>query len=290
MSANKTDILLQFLANSELRDTDSSLNCLPAYVGDFKPKPGGWQEGYIFWRIQYMRRNPNFVKLVHIFYDYLDWREKQKKNKIDIYASHRGIDAITIFTDELYHDPFVAEFDPMPVMDIIRMCESKEKIYPSQAGVTFEKCMPFRAGFFNFSEDPYTLKMHINYTKDVNHIVRYVANHVLLAQGLIKETPLEQIYAEIPEKYRLGDQVLSALFTEDDTFPVSYNQSSDMGRAIGLWLWEYQQQHPAMPKTEIFANMAEQMPDKARDYKELSQYLKHTTACIDAMQVLKHSA
>ena len=84
--------------------------------------------------------------------------------------------------------------------------------------------------------------------------MRYVANHVLLAQGLIREIPLKQIYAELPEKYKLGDQILSALFTEDEKYPVSYNQSSDMGRAIGLWLWEYKQQHPETPKQKSLPN------------------------------------
>lgn len=290
MSKNERDILFQHLANSELRDSNSSLNDLPSYVGDFKPKPKGWQEGYIFWRAQYMRRNHAFVELVPTIHKFQEQRREQKPYTRVFYKSDVLTKAVRRLTDNFYHDPFTAELNPMPVMDIIRIFESKEKVYPTQVGVTFEKSMPFRYGFFNSSEEPHTLKMDIDYTKDVNHIVRYVANHVLLAQGLIKETPLEQIYAEIPEKYKLGDQVLSALFTQDDKFPVSYNQSSDMGRAIGLWLWEFQQQHPEMPKTEIFATLAEQMPDKARDYKELSQYLKHTTACIEAMQVLKHSA
>ena len=290
MGRSAADILFQFIANNELRDTNPLQNGIPAYVGDFKPKPGGWQEGYIFWRTQYMRRNPNFVELVKIFYEYLDWREKQKTNAVNIHSSHIGIDAITIFTDILYHNPHVAELYPMPIDDIIRIFDSNKKVYPAQIGLLFDKSTPFRASFLNFEDEPHTLKVHIDYTKEINHIVRYVATHVLLAQGLINETHLEQIYAAIPEKYNLGDQVLSALFTDDDNFPVSYNQSSDMGRAIGLWLWEHQQQHPEMPKTKIFANLAEQMPDKARDYKELSQYLKCTTACVEAMQVLKHSA
>ena len=182
MAEKQKDILIQALANAELRYQTDAEGEVPAYVGELKPEPGGWEEGYIFWRTQYMRRSPLFQTAVYFFRDYEKWRKKQKAQKAAPYAYHIGINAITLSTDFLYHDPFVATLEPMPVEKIFRTLDSTPKKYPAQKGLLFHKSMPFRAGFLNFSDAPHSLQMRIDYTKPVSHILRY-GNQPIFSNG-----------------------------------------------------------------------------------------------------------